>query len=376
MTGKKVLVRTLNVFNGNYGGVLQAYALQQAIAALGHEPWTDESRPVALAGRVKRALKPHVRLLPARYVPLRLAAPVVNARLEDFVRRNLQLVDLYQGRRSPAEADVRRFDAFVVGSDQVWRHDYADVPSYLLDFTVGMSVPRVAYAASFGTSGLDGYRPDLVRRTTFLAQQLTAVSVREDTAVTLCHDRWGVQATHVLDPTMLLTSDHYRSVIDRCLLPEIPEPFLYSFTLDDSLDKQALVRSVAHRMGVDVRRALPAPVPSFAEVRRRPETYQKPPVEEWLRGFAEAEVVITDSFHGTVLSILFEKPFLTIVNPSRGRARFTSLLTAFGLMDHLVEPGTGTVDVPTVDWSAVREVLEPWRAQSRSFLAGALNPGG
>jgi exopolysaccharide biosynthesis predicted pyruvyltransferase EpsI len=93
-------------------------------------------------------------------------------------------------------------------------------------------------------------------------------------------------------------------------------------------------------------------------------------VEEWIRGFMDAEFVVTDSFHGTVFSIIFNKPFISIANESRGTTRFTSLLKMFNLENRLIfSPEELNLDkVKEIDWGNVNEILEQDKERAIFFL--------
>jgi exopolysaccharide biosynthesis predicted pyruvyltransferase EpsI len=101
-----------------------------------------------------------------------------------------------------------------------------------------------------------------------------------------------------------------------------------------------------------------------------------PPVTNWIRGFMDARFVVTDSFHGTVFSILFNKPFLAIGNPKRGMSRFVSLLKTFGLEDRLIEvnsPNIKNLVQQPIDFDKVNLILEHERSAAFSFLNEALS---
>ena len=101
-----------------------------------------------------------------------------------------------------------------------------------------------------------------------------------------------------------------------------------------------------------------------------------PPLEEWLSAFADADFVVTDSFHGCVLAILFHKPFIAMGNVQRGMARMRSLLDMFGLdqrLVHGIDPeDDGEFWLAEPDWEAVDAVLAQQREKSLEFLAEAL----
>lgn len=99
----------------------------------------------------------------------------------------------------------------------------------------------------------------------------------------------------------------------------------------------------------------------------------KSSVETWLRGFYDAEFVITDSFHACVFSILFKKQFVVIGNRKRGMARFESLLNMFGLEDRLVSADVNVIDLPIINYDLVYDKLNVLKKNSLSFLERALN---
>ena len=99
------------------------------------------------------------------------------------------------------------FDAFIVGSDQVWRRLYMpDIYREYLSFAEGWNVRRISYAASFGTEEWE-YSPLETTECRRLLQKFDAVSVREASGVSLCKKHFGVEAVHVVDPTLLLDRD-------------------------------------------------------------------------------------------------------------------------------------------------------------------------
>ena len=105
--------------------------------------------------------------------------------------------------------------------------------------------------------------------------------------------------------------------------------------------------------------------------RNDPEKYKLPLVEQWLCSFRDANFIITDSFHGCVFSIIYNKPFIAIGNKSRGLSRFTSLLKLFGLegrlVDCLSEVNEDVVNM-NIDWRKINAILKDEQRRSRKFL--------
>jgi hypothetical protein len=144
---------------------------------------------------------------------------------------------------------------------------------------------------------------------------------------------------------------------------------LFIYILDKNEDKSAIVNSVADQFKLDPFSVMPKR--SFSEPGRKDiNDCVFPPVEEWIRGFLDAEFVITDSFHGTVFSILFNKPFIAIANKNRGLTRFESLLKLFQLENRLVfsSEAFNYDSLEEIDWQKTNTILKQERERSMQFL--------
>ena len=195
------------------------------------------------------------------------------------------------------------FDAIVVGSDQIWRPKYfRPIEHVYLDFTEGWNIRRIAYATSFGTDEWE-YNKRQTRECGRLLQNFDAVSVREKSGIDLCRDHFHAQATQVLDPTMLLEAGDYIKLFEAVGTPKSPGTLL-NYILDETPEKTALIEKIAKDKGL-----VPFRVNSKVENINAPlQERIQPPVEQWLRGFYDAEFIVTDSFHACVFSILFSRP--------------------------------------------------------------------
>ena len=192
------------------------------------------------------------------------------------------------------------FDAIVVGSDQIWRPKYfRPIEHVYLDFTEGWNIRRIAYATSFGTDEWE-YNKRQTRECGRLLQNFDAVSVREKSGIDLCRDYFHAQATQVLDPTMLLEAGDYIKLFEAVGTPKSPGTLL-NYILDETPEKTALIEKIAKDKGL-------VPFPKVENIKAPLQERIQPPVEQWLRGFYDAEFVITDSFHACVFSILFSRP--------------------------------------------------------------------
>lgn len=359
----------------NYGGILQAYALQTVLECMGHEVCLVEKRrkPVTLplwkAPLVygKRMLKN----VKGRPFPLFYEQKV--NREEPFVRQHTdKFICRYIKRRIVgdfSEINESDYDAIVVGSDQIWRPKYFNdnIERAFLDFTEGWDVRRIAYAASFGTDEWE-YTRAQTRRCGRLLKRFDAVSVREASGADLCREHFGVEAKTMLDPTMLLEKEDYIRLFENANTPK-SNGTLLNYILDDTPEKTALTNRIAKERGL-----VPFRVNSKVEDHLAPLAERiQPPVAQWLRGFYDAEFVVTDSFHACVFSILFNKPFLVVGNPDRGMPRFNSLLGAFRLEDRLITDPHAYKVCKDVDWMNVMAVLAEKKNSTMFFLIDNLN---
>ncbi len=367
----RILILTQPLYT-NYGGLLQAYALQRVLRCMGHEVWTED-RP---KHRTKRSFERLRRSNTLRrwmgkkpvYFPSDEEQAFIVRHTRAFVDTHIVTTPLvcssYEHERAGSH-----FDAYVVGSDQVWRPRYSPcLENYFLDFVQGAKVRRIAYAASFGTDTweLTGKQTKICGN---LLRQFDAVSVREDSGVELCRRHFGVEAVCMPDPTMMLTSADYELIAqEEESSQHVGELLVYM--LDRSKEKQAIVQHVAERMCLQVNEVMPRE--KFKEVGAdKLADCVYPSVGNWLRGFCEARFVVTDSFHGVVFSLLFNKPFVAVGNVVRGIARFTSLLTGYGLQERLVTSVievTDTLLFAPMSWGAVNEKVSRERERAIAFL--------
>ena len=365
----------------NYGGILQSYALKKELESMGHEVVVIDRKvkmpfpkwwkaPLIYMNRALKSLKggsdaPEV----FREYRCMKEYPVLSRELKSFVDAEIAplMIDSYK--------DIKKgdFDGFIVGSDQVWRPRYfGKIEDAFLGFTRGWDVKRISYAASFGTDSLE-FDSETLRICADLLGCFDAVSVREDSAVTMC-DEWldCDRAVHVLDPVMLVDVADYHKIVDGAKTRRA-EGKIMTYILDQSDNKKSIVSLVKSWTGKDIEDFSVNPHDRRIPVDER----VVPPLEEWLSGFADADFVVTDSFHGCVLAILFHKPFIAIGNGQRGMARMRSLLEMFGLdqrLVHGIDPeDDGEFFLSQPDWNAVDSVLVEQRAAARRFLADALN---
>ena len=355
----------------NYGGILQAYALQTVLERSGHHVSVIQmkhrgySSPQCFKAPFVYGRRAILKVLGMSDMPvfaekrLNEQWPVISAHTRQFIEQHIHVkeVDSYD-QLVPSDYDV-----LVVGSDQVWRPLYSNLYQSYLNFAEQWDVKRIAYAASFGTDEKE-YTSEQIARCKSLIKKFDAVSVREDSGVSLCKDYFDMQAKHVLDPTLLLTKEDYIRVVEEKGTGK-SEGNLFVYLLDETVEKKALVNKVAKEKNL-----VPFSVKARSDYKYAPILDRiQPSAEKWIRGFMDAEFVVTDSFHGCVFSIIFNKPFIALGNKERGMTRFTSLFYTFRLDDRLISVNEYMNSIThTIDWRSVNATLNSLRKDSMCFI--------
>lgn len=201
----------------NYGGIIQNFALQQVLLKLGHDSLTFEHDTCYSRTRwFFRTIKHILRTRSFRNLPV---YPIYKGRIGNknfikFVLRNIRSVPVKDF--VPSLTAQYGIDAYVVGSDQVWRPAFNLGPrlgNMFLDFADD-KVKKLSYAASFGCKKWE-YTKEQEKACSKLARRFDAISVREASAVDLCKNHFGIDATLVLDPTLLLNKEDYEKVCNN-----------------------------------------------------------------------------------------------------------------------------------------------------------------
>lgn len=323
----------------NYGGILQAYALQTVLERMGHKVVIIDEPIRQLKSSKKRIFKRIIKKIIGRPTTIFWEKysfenyPIVSQNINKFINRYLSRTVA----SSPLELKEADYDAIVVGSDQIWRPIYyANIKNAYLDFAKDWKhLKRIAYAPSFGTDRWE-YTEEQTKQIAELLHMFDAISVREESGIHLCRQYLNANAILVLDPTMLLSKEDYCNLINKSDT-EAPSGGLLKYILDESDQLTELLSFISNEKQID---AFSVKAKSFLEGSKAQDCIC-PSIETWLRGFRDAKFVVTDSFHACVFSMIFNKPFCVVGNKSRGLARFNSLLKMFNqdfrMVDSLLE---------------------------------------
>ncbi|HPW74770.1 MAG TPA: polysaccharide pyruvyl transferase family protein [Kiritimatiellia bacterium] len=348
----------------NYGGVLQAYALQTYLRRMGHE---SAVLPVDYAKRRNSPLKVLER-------PVKTVMEAVKAKkFASFRAKHFRSPGVTACRVDAFLRQPPRFDAYVCGSDQVWsRRACADSELrkyFFLDFGE-VTARRISYAASWGAQTLEPAVRDDIRA---CLQKFTALSVREKSGQGIVADL-GFTAQWLPDPTFLLEEGEWRRLAEdepRTLGDNVLFQCEYRWTPCVRLSE--INRVLVRQFGWDT--VIPFSDHPFRDaVCTRCLT-----PSQWVNGIRRASLVLTNSFHGMVFSIIFRRPFIAV--PLAGKyagmnERFLSLAERLGLQDRLLtDPDPSRIIAlaqAPIDWESVYRHLNDWRREASTFLASAL----
>lgn len=338
----KIGILTLTLHT-NYGGILQAYALQTLLERLGHE--------VVIYQKSRTYNKPSLLKYPLLYGKRLLKKLLIDKNTVIFLEKKLEKESKIIRRNTKSfinkyihvsyidnlsDINLNEIDVIVVGSDQIWRPRYvkvtwdAKIQEAFLYFAKNWQGKRIAYAASFGVDEWE-FTESETKDCGILVKLFDAVSVRETQGQKFCAEYFGVNSILVLDPTLLLKAKDYCSLIKKNKISD-NRKILFNYVLDESEDISELLTQISTAKNLELFSLRIKNNNKNATISER----IVPPVELWLEGLYKADFVVTDSFHGCVFSIIFGKPFVAITNNRRGSSRFHSLFKLLGLEDHLI----------------------------------------
>lgn len=322
----------------NFGAVLQAFGLQKALEALGHNallidfPSKKEDASLPSSPLMKRILQNQA------------------IRKENF--KAFRIANLKTEAISIDKLDS--YDIFITGSDQVWNPAITGGKrEYLLSFAEDRK--RFSYAASFGSSKIgEAYRELFSSE----IKKFNRVSVREKSGIELVKELSGREAESHLDPSLLLTRDEYEKV----MAPQMEsKPYLLLITVQNDIKLLSLAKAEAEKRGLELKTITASFFPQLGF-----DSWSGVKVEDYLRLIMDAELVLTSSFHGLAFSLIFEKEFM--INPLINSLKTRSSRLS-ELMDAL-EIGERTLGEPLspLDWDRIKAKLDKLRGDAYSYL--------
>lgn len=333
--------------SSNYGAVMQSYATCKALKLLGHEV-----QFINIQQLEKKKLR-HIAFIP-KFLNFRR-----------FTKKFYPKETPYIENLSELKKINFDFDCIIVGSDQVWNPNISldKCLAYFLDFG-GNDIKRISYASSFGLSNWPDNKKDLIIPVTEALKRFNSISVREKTGQELLSNLFGVSSTVVVDPTMLhkdyneITGNFEDNNDIICyLLNRTNEQLKASRFISDTLGIQLKLISNIY------------PINGFKYV-------YPPSIEDWIRYIGGAKLVITDSFHGLVFSLLYKRDFIVFAVNNGRNSRLIDLLDLLGLKDryftNIEDLKSSIHKIKKIDYDKVESIIEKKRQESWNFLKSSL----
>ena len=355
-------IKTITCHNVyNLGASLQAYALVAYLQGQRHEVQIIDYQPLflrhyRLAGVPNpRFDKPFLReAYQIAKFPGRLYDRLTSKRKKAFDRFTAEYLpvtqttysDIADLRAAPPEADV-----YIAGSDQIWNPLFPNGkdPAFFLDF-VPEGKRRISYSASFAVETLE--KQDADRMKPWL-EQLDAVSVRESSGVALLANM-GIKGVQVVDPVFLLPKESWERLAVQ--LPMRDYILVYDF--DNNPKVKEIAQVISRKTGKKIVSLFPV---DWAD-----EVWANAGPCEFLGAVQNACIVLSNSFHATAFSLIFQKDFY-VVNRTEGiNARMKDLVGDLGLADRLI--CTVPTDISSVDYSHATTLLAEKIAASKDYL--------
>lgn len=376
MSTKKIgIITILNV--NNYGAELQAFALNYRLRKLGYDneiinylyyKHPDYKKEKSSSPIVKISFVTNLKGIILKWIDTfnRLTHPrnakIRKTRFDDFHKLNTNISKPYKSFSELYDAKLE-YDTFIVGSDQVWNpNTRTSIKPYFLTF-VPKDKNRISYASSFGVGSLDS-RFYAAYKDCF--GHLDHISCREKAGLNIIKEVTGKEGTHVVDPTLLLSKKEWESI----MIPYTSkESYILMYILTHSPYITALALEIQKRTGLKIIRVCFNSI----NIEKNPSILNIVDAgpAEFLGLYANASFVITNSFHGSIFSLIFEKQFFTITPLSKSNnSRQEGLLKMVGLEHRILKEGSAinVISLDTIDYTLVNNIIETEKQKSIDFL--------
>jgi hypothetical protein len=379
-------VGIITIQKSNFGGCLQSYALWTYIESIGYNcEIIDLYRPVM------KGYKNETNLLSftttRKNVQSKSIKPFIiriYSLLQNYIRqrnykynfinnKNFELFNSLIKYSQPYKSidslykNPPEYDIYITGSDQVWNPDmpFENEP-YLLTFApIGKKL--IAYASSFGRVNLpDEFKINYKK----CLEKYDLISVREETGQKIIGEIAGMKSNLVIDPTMLLDVNYWQIISTQ---PDIMQKYLFCFSLNSNSELIKYASKICKNNKL-VLVIISNNMFDYEGVKTINKNDSGP--KEWLGLIENAEIVITDSFHGTVFSILFNRQFQSFIDKSKNKVhlgtRIENILNKLSLESQLINNLSIEKEISKIEYSKVNAKLEQLRMESKNFIDNAL----
>lgn len=300
----------------NYGACLTAYALQECLKNLGYNcafvnEFTNKKKHLNSFGRI-------------------------------FVNKYLKQMPRFNNTKKAGNLA----DIYITGSDQVLRPSYLKKKKarnfYLLDF-VNKNAKKIAFSASFGIGEeeFNNSKKSIIKRIKQSLSSFDYISNREFSGIEICKNSLELYSEQILDPVFLLDKKKFEDLASNS--GKDFKNKIVTYILDKNNSYEGFYKKINDKYGLEICNLAKSGCS----------------VEDWLKAFVEAEYIITDSFHGACFAIIFNKPFIAVINKKRGATRFETLSKLFDIKNSFIENLDVDSDFENLDFGKInKQILE------------------
>lgn len=348
----------------NHGASLQAYALQTYLASLGHDVSIIDYKPDYLSGHFRldavgnpKYDKPFVRqMYLAAKLPGRLRVLPRKKAFDSFTEKYLHLTKRY-GSFEELKLDPPEADIYFAGSDQIWNPLFKNGrdPAFYLDF-VRRGV-RASYAASFA---VDSFPPELADAARAYLNNFDYISVREKTGLDILKSLGIDFGCVVPDPVFLLSRDEWSALVPQC--DKAVEPYLLVYDFDRDPLVRSLARKISKERGLRIFSVFDE---SYAD-----KCFPCAGPERFLELVRNASFVISNSFHATAFSMIFERDFAVTPRREKINTRMTDLCERAGVAGSVARDGN--FDFSDIDFDKINKHLLCEKQRGTAYIGMVL----
>lgn len=355
--------------NNNFGNLLQAWALKNFLSSSGNEVTVFyRKQHLSYSRYLQNCIKSLVLQILGKPI-----YPQNSPRQEQrfsrntikFIQEEIKAQAIYS--TTSLYNNLQKFDMIIVGSDQVWRPKflgklYRDY--FLIDYVKPQTQKILSYAASLGSDTWEFKQNEEIDIQNGLSL-FDAISVREPNAINSLKKHFSMESEFMPDPTLLLDSSEYKSLVSSWTENiKMFRPDIFCYLLDLTSQEKIMLESYIKQRGLTI-----SFIQDYCKDKNGELVY--PDVREWLSWIKNSNLIITDSFHGSVFSLIFEKSFVPIINNKRGNSRIESLLQIFGINSNMMITIADLIKlemIPSVTITHNVELNNSFKTKAQNFI--------
>lgn len=352
----------------NYGSILQSYATQKVLENLNYDSEIidyvrTEEKSENLVKTFTKNSKFWNKNFITRLLYRLIQSPNLKKMEKEFKKNRQKYLKMSKKQYESLESDIPEYDIYCTGSDQVWGQianlDYDE--NYFLKF-VPKDKKCISYAASFGKANISN---ELKEKLPIFLKKYSSILVRENSAVEIL-ENCKITSNVVLDPTLLLKKEDWEKLYNEKY--KIDKEYILVYQLHHNKNFNKYLKKLKKHTKLKIYRISP----SFYFKILPGKLIYLPSLEEFITLFHDAKYIVTDSFHGTVFSILFNKEMIDIL-PRKTGTRIESILDLFGIKNRILD-SYDNFDIinERIDFTDINKKLEVERNKSLKLLKEAL----